>query len=81
MAETNQTEERRGPGRPRVPAVVQRDEEVFNHLQSNGPTQVRDIVDKTAHGRNAVYLSLWRLRNAGRVTYRRDGASRLWQVA
>ena len=75
------TEERRGPGRPRVPAVQERDEKVFQHLEAHGPTQVRDIVEATGHGRNAVYLSLWRLRKAERVQYRREGAHRLWSVA
>ncbi len=75
------TDERRGPGRPRVPAVVSRDESVFQHLETHGPTQVRDIVEALGHGRNAVYLSLWRLRKAARVTYKREGAHRLWSVA
>jgi hypothetical protein len=60
---------------------VQRDEEIRGHLEKNGPSQVRDIVERTSHGRNAVYLSLWRLRKEGRVKYERNGASRLWSVA
>lgn len=80
MEVTQVTDERRGPGRPRVPAVVERDESVFKHLKDHGPTQVRDIVESLGHGRNAVYLSLWRLRKAERVTYQRNGAHRMWSV-
>jgi len=74
------TDQKRGPGRPRVQAVVNRDETVHRHLVENGARQVRDIVDATDLGRNAVYLSLWRLRRDERVTYRREGAQRLWEA-
>lgn len=72
--------ERKGPGRPRVPEVVQRDEAVFAYLQTNGPSQVRDIAAATGNTKNASYLSLWRLRKAEKVQYSRTGARRLWSI-
>jgi hypothetical protein len=71
----NQTTERRGPGRPRVPEVVQRDEVVLKHVTSNGPIQEALDIKKSS-----AYLSLWRLRREGKVVYNREGASRMWAV-
>jgi predicted transcriptional regulator len=76
----NQTTERRGPGRPRVPEVVQRDEVVLKHVTSNGPIQVRDIAEALDIKKSSAYLSLWRLRREGKVVYNREGASRMWAV-
>lgn len=74
------TDERRGPGRPRVKSVVERDESVYRQLTEKGSLQVRDIAEAVGVGRNATYLSLWRLRREGRVAYKRDGALRLWSA-
>lgn len=74
------TRQRKGPGRPRVPEVVERDEAIFTQLRDGGPAQVRDLADATNYDRNKTYLSLWRLRKEGRVEYARHGAKRLWSV-
>lgn len=82
MTDDNTPTERRGPGRPRVPEVIERDEKVLSQVQAAGPdgVQVKVVAEALGSPKNAVYLSLWRLRRDGRVKYERNGAKRVWQV-
>jgi DNA-binding IclR family transcriptional regulator len=71
--------ERRGPGRPRIPAVIERDDGVLQYLKDHGGSaQVREIAEAQGIPKNLTYLSLWRLRKQGLVVYARDGANRTW---
>lgn len=75
------TEEKRGRGRPRPEFTQLRDEQVFQILHFNGPTSRAEIADRIQVNVNIVYLSLNRLRNAGRVEKVRRGKHHLWAVA
>ena len=75
------SEEKRGRGRPRPEFTQLRDEQVFQILHLNGPTSRAEIADRIAVNVNIVYLSLNRLRNAGRVEKVRRGKHHLWAVA
>lgn len=74
-----QPTELRGRGRPRVPEVVARDEAVYQALTPT-PASVAQLAESTGNTKNATYLSLWRLRNQGRVALARDGSARTWSV-
>lgn len=75
------SEEKRGRGRPRPEFTQQRDEQVFQILHVNGPTSRAVIAEHLAVNVNIVYLSLNRLRNAGRIEKVRRGKHHLWAVA
>lgn len=79
-AAESQPHEKRGPGRPRIPEVIDRDNAVLTYLVNTGPAQVRVIAETTNYDKNKVYLSLWRLRKQGKVEYARAGAKRMWSV-
>lgn len=51
----------------RPPAVTERDEKVFNYLEENGSSSRNAIADHLGLTRSLTYLSLYRLRDAGRV--------------
>jgi predicted Rossmann fold nucleotide-binding protein DprA/Smf involved in DNA uptake len=53
-------------GRPRPDDVVARDEAVFEYVTSE-PISTQDIAEATEIQRSHVYLSLYRLRDTGRV--------------
>lgn len=74
--------ERRGPGRPRIPAVIERDDSVEKFIaDQGGAATVAQIAEALGITKNFAYLSLWRLRKQDKVTYARDGASRTWSLA
>lgn len=75
------SEEKRGRGRPRPTATIERDEQVFLALHNNGPTSRAQVADWFGVNVNIVYLSLNRLRNAGRIEKIRRGKHHLWAVA
>lgn len=75
------SEEKRGRGRPRPDATIARDEQVFLALHNNGPTSRAQIAEWFSVNVNIVYLSLNRLRNAGRIEKVRRGKHHLWAVA
>jgi predicted Rossmann fold nucleotide-binding protein DprA/Smf involved in DNA uptake len=69
-AETGETaeasEEATAKGRPRDPGAVDRDEKVLAAVAA-GPKTRDQIATELEIAGNLVYLSLWRLRNAGKV--------------
>lgn len=69
----------RGPGRPRDPAVVARDEAIYQMLVS-GPRSRSAIAAASGHSRGTVYLSLIRLRQTGRVRQCLHHGSIVWAV-
>ena len=73
--------EKRGRGRPRPDFTKERDEAVFYALHVNGPTSRQALADIFTVNVNIIYLSLGRLRTAGRVEKIRRGKSHLWAVA
>lgn len=75
------SEEKKGRGRPRPEITKQRDEEIFLALHNNGPTGRAQIAEWFNVNQNVVYLSLGRLRAAGRVEKVRRGKYHLWAVA
>jgi hypothetical protein len=74
-------EEKRGRGRPRPEFTKERDEAVFQALHVNGPTGRLQIAEWFGVNVNIIYLSLNRLRDAGRVEKVRRGKHHLWAVA
>lgn len=75
------SEEKRGRGRPRPTATIERDEQVFLALHNNGPTSRAQIAEWFSVNQNIIYLSLNRLRLAGKVEKVRRGKHHLWAVA
>jgi predicted transcriptional regulator of viral defense system len=75
------TEEKRGRGRPRPTATIERDEQVFLSLHNNGPTSRAQVAEWFGVNPNIIYLALNRLRNAGRIEKVRRGKHHLWAVA
>lgn len=73
-AQSEETGARRG--RPRPDNTVQRDEQVFEQLGE--PRTRGQLVELTQLDARAVYLSLHRLRTAGRIQRTRDGANHVW---
>jgi Mn-dependent DtxR family transcriptional regulator len=73
-------EEKRGRGRPRPAATVERDELIFRTLHEQGPTGRQSLADMFGVNPNIVYLSLNRLRRAGRVEKVRQSKLHLWTV-
>lgn len=59
-------------GRPRSQETLSRDESVVAALQTGSRTK-EQLADELGIGPNLVYLSLWRLRRAGRVEKITDG--------
>jgi predicted transcriptional regulator len=51
----------------RPPAVTDRDERVYNYLQEHGSSSRNTIADALSLPRSLTYLSLYRLRDAGRA--------------
>lgn len=72
-------ESKRGRGRPRPSFTLERDEEVCRFLHHNGPTGRSVLADHFRVNANLIYLSLGRLRKAGRVQKVRDHKIHLWQ--
>lgn len=77
------TEEQARRGRPRPAQTIERDQQVFDKIGENGSTR-DELVKVFAEGESplspaAVYLSLYRLRTAGRIQRVRDGAVHRWQ--
>lgn len=74
------TEDRKGRGRPRPGFTITRDEEIFAALAESGPLNRVSMSGRFGVNVNIVYLSLTRLRKAGRVKTVRDGKRHLWAV-
>lgn len=64
-------------GRPRPESTIQRDEQVFQALVAGGKTR-EDLATETGLTKSEVYLSLHRLRNAGKVERTRDSGKHVW---
>lgn len=69
--------ERKGRGRPRPADTIERDEQVFRAL-ADGPRGREAIAAEFGVNVNIIYMSLVRLRRAGRVHTVRDGKYHLW---
>lgn len=54
-------------GRPRSQETIKRDDEVARVLAERGPLTRADVAAELNLPSSLVYLSLWRLRNDGRV--------------
>lgn len=63
-------------GRPRPPAVIERDEQVFNALTS--PMTRDQLAEASQVPKEKVYLSMFRLRDAGRIRRERQGGNHVW---
>lgn len=64
-------------GRPRPESTIQRDEQVAQALVAGGKTR-EDLATETGLTKSEIYLSLHRLRKAGRVERARDGGKHVW---
>lgn len=51
----------------RPPAVTNRDEQIYDYLKEHGPMSRNDLSDQLGISRSLTYLSLDRLRSAGRA--------------
>lgn len=69
----------RGPGRPRDPAVMARDEHVYQ-LLAKGTRSRSALATETGHTRDTIYLSLTRLRRAGRVRQCLKNGAIVWAI-
>lgn len=67
----------------RPPAVTDRDERVFSYLQDHGMSSRNKIADDLGLTRSLTYLSLYRLREAGRAKrcVAQDTDDLLWTIA
>lgn len=74
------SEEKRGRGRPPAEFTEQRAETVWYALHVNGPMRRQDLAEMLGVNKNLVYLSLVRLRDAGRVGKQRNGKYHEWAV-
>lgn len=69
--------ESKGRGRPRPVSAIERDEAVFL-LLSGDPKNLHEMAEYLGVNDNMLYLSLTRLRTAGRVMKVRAGKRHLW---
>jgi predicted Rossmann fold nucleotide-binding protein DprA/Smf involved in DNA uptake len=69
--------EKRGRGRPRPLGTIERDEQVYAAL-GNGPAGRAELALHFGVNVNIIYMSLIRLRKAGRVDKVRDGKYHRW---
>lgn len=63
-------------GRPRPAGVIERDEQVFNALTS--PMTRSQLADASGVSEDKIYLSMFRLRDAGRIRRERQGSNHIW---
>lgn len=70
----------RKPGRPRDPKVIARDEHVYQ-LITQGVGARSELAAQTGHDREAIALSVRRLKRAGRIRACWDGTNAVWVVA
>lgn len=79
---TTSAEETKRKGRPRPEATIARDEQVLSLVAgagANGMTRSQIADDLQVDG-NTAYLSLFRLRQAGKVSRVRNGTDHVWVV-
>jgi predicted Rossmann fold nucleotide-binding protein DprA/Smf involved in DNA uptake len=74
-AEAPATTARRG--RPRPQATIERDMGVLEKIADSGSTR-EELVQSTGLAAPQVYLSLYRLRQDGKVERNREGSSHKW---
>lgn len=67
----------------RPPGVVERDAAVHALLTENGPMSRNDIAERLGYSKTLTYLSLDRLRSAGRAKrcFSEKSSHTLWSVA
>lgn len=65
-------------GRPRPTETVERDQKIFDALESGGLSRAA-IAARTGIEANLVYLSLWRMKRDNRVEPIRHEGAQLWQ--
>lgn len=63
-------------GRPRPEHTIERDDAVYAALET--PMTRAQLAEATSFPKNEVYLSLYRLRAAGRIERARDGGNHVW---
>ncbi len=63
-------------GRPRPASVIERDEQVFSALTS--PMTRDQLAEASGVPKEKVYLSMFRLRDAGRIRRERQGSTHIW---
>lgn len=69
-------------GRPRPDTVIERDNGVYNIVAaSDEPMTRRQIAEITGLKESHVYLSLLRLRNNGRLQFKRANGGHFWSLA
>jgi hypothetical protein len=66
-------------GRPRDPAVIARDEGIYDLLAA-GPHSRSALATATGLDRDAVYLSCSRLHKQGRIRQCNEGGAIVWAV-
>lgn len=72
----------RGPGRPRDPQVMERDEQIYA-LITSGVSSRSALAEATGHRRETVYQCCIRLKAQGRVRqcWSEENGSLVWVVA
>lgn len=76
-SDTDKTADSGRRGRPRPDEVVSRDELVFDAVGSDKLTR-KQVAELTGIKESHVYLSLLRLRNAGRLRLQRAAGGHMW---
>lgn len=80
--ENTSTTESNRRGRPRPDAVIERDNGVFDIVAaSDEPMTRKQIAEITGIKESHVYLSLLRLRNDGRLQFKRANGGHFWSLA
>ena len=69
--------EKKGRGRPRPLSTIERDEAVYELLSGEWKSR-QELADRLQVNSNIIYMSLVRLRNAGRALKVRDGKYHRW---
>lgn len=71
----------RRPGRPRNPAVIARDERIYQ-LITQGVDSRRALAQASGHDRDAVHLSCKRLQKQGRIQpHLGPNGAAVWSIA
>jgi DNA-binding Lrp family transcriptional regulator len=76
------TDEKRPRGRPRPKETVDRDNAIYRYLLAEGPKTNNEIMEHFGLPRMIVWLSLDRLRKAGRIRTcaKQSGPGTLWSA-
>lgn len=83
---TAETQERPRRGRPRPEETIERDTRALELIRTGGGTTTRNKLQEALGGEAAgvklsqAYLTLWRLRQQGKLERVREGTEHVWRL-